>query len=227
MNQIAPGRAPVMTPARPYHQSMEGNTPQDGPPHATQQSAPYDAPPPASWGPPQAYPYPYPTPATAKSGRSLWIIFAGIVIAGALIAGAAFLALSGKDTPAPPAASPTAPASTGAPAGTADNSTCKAWRTTKLTMVAIPLLPAGWDWNTPNIDTYIQNRTTAISRALDLFEPKITPDPPQAADTAHAYITTRRSEIEKLRNHTFTSQDVVDSNAASAELDQVCNVTGG
>lgn len=224
MIQIAPGRAPVMTPDRPYHQGMEGNTPPDGAPHATQQPAPNGAPTAPPW-PPQAYPYPYPAPAPAKSGRSLWIIFAGIVIAGALIAGAAFLALSGKDTPAPPAASPTAAPPTGAPI--TDNSTCKAWRTTKLTVLAIPLLPAGWDWNTPNIDTYIQNRTTAISRALDLFEPKITPDPPQAAEAAHAYIATRRSEIEKLRNHTFTSQDVVDSNAASAELDQVCNVTGG
>lgn len=224
MNQIAPDRAPVLSPNRPYHQSMEGNTPPDGSPHATQQPAPNGAHKPPPW-PPQAYPYPYP-PAPAKSGRSLWIVFAGIVIAGALIAGAAFLALNGKNTPAPPAASPTA-APTGSPASTAAaSSTCKAWRTTKQTVLTIPLLPDGWDWNTPNIDTYIQNRTTAIGRALDLFGPKITPNPPEAAAAAHAYIAARRNEIQKLRDHTFSSQDAVDSNAASAGLDQACGMTG-
>ncbi|MBS0338450.1 MAG: hypothetical protein JSS40_16945 [Proteobacteria bacterium] len=166
-------------------------------------------------------------PPAVKSGRHLWIIFAGIVIAGALIAGAAFLALSGKDTPAPTASPTTPPASSSQPAASAaDNSTCKAWRTTKQTLLAIPLLPAGWDWNTPNIDTYIQNRTTAIDRALELFEPKITPSPADAAEAARTYIATRRSEVQKLRDHTFSSQDVVDSNAASAELDQVCGVAG-
>jgi hypothetical protein len=226
VNQIAPGRAAVLTPTRPYHQVMEGNTPPDRVPHATHQPAPapYNGAPPPPW-PPQAHPYPM-APA-AKSGRSLWIIFAGIVIAGALIAGAAFLALSGKDTPAPTASPTTPPASSSQPAASdVDNSTCKAWRTTKQTLLAIPLLPAGWDWNTPNIDTYIQNRTTAIDRALELFEPKITPDPADAAEAARTYIATRRSEAQKLRDHTFSSQDVVDSNAASAELDQVCGVAG-
>lgn len=216
-----------MTPTRPYHQSMEGNTPQDGPPHATQQSAPYDAPPQASWGPPQAYPYPYPTPATAKSGRSLWIIFAGIVIAGALIAGAAFLALSGKDTPAPPAASPTASASTGPPAGTADNSTCKAWRTTVPAIRAIPDLPSGWDWNTPNIDTYIANHNAAVGKVLDLFEPKIAPEPADVAAASRDYVTARRNEMSLLANHTYRGADGVAGNVAFEQLNQLCNVAGG
>lgn len=223
MNQIAPGRAPVMTPTRPYHQSMEGNTPQDGPPHATQQSAPYDAPPPAAW-PAQAYPYPYPAPATAKSGRSLWIIFAGIVIAGALIAGAAFLALSDKDTPA----SPTAPVSTtGAPAGTADNPTCKAWRTTVPAIRAIPDLPSGWDWDTPNIDTYIANHNAAVGKVLDLFEAKIAPEPADVAAASKDYVTARRNEMRLLANHTYRGADGVAGNVAFEQLNQLCNVVGG
>ena len=226
MSQIAPGRAAVLTPNRPYHQVMEGNTPSDRAPHATHQPAPapHNGAPPPPWAP---HAHPYAMPPAAKSGRSRWIIFAGIVIAGALIAGAAFFALSGQDTPAPTAGPTTPPATSSEPAtSAADNPTCKAWRTTKQTLLAIPLLPAGWDWNTPNIDTYIQNRTTAIDRALELFEPKVMPTPADAAEAARTYIATRRSEVQKLRDHTFSSQDVVDSNAASAELDQVCGVAG-
>lgn len=224
MNQIAPGRAPVMTPDRPYHQGMEGNTPPDGAPHATQQPAPNGAPTPP-W-PPQAYQYPsYPAPAPAKSGRSLWIIFAGIVIAGALIAGAAFLALSGKDNAAPPAASPTAAPPTGAPI--TDNSTCKAWRTTVPAIRAIPDLPSGWDWDTPNIDTYIANHNAAVGKVLDLFEPKIAPEPADVAAAAKDYVAARRNEMGLLANHTYRGADGVAGNVAFEQLNQLCNVTGG
>lgn len=214
-----------MTHDRPYHQGMEGNTPPDGAPHATHQPAPNGTPTAPPW-PPQAYPYPAPAP--AKSGRSLWIIFAGIVIAGALIAGAAFLALNGKDkdTSAPPPTSPTA-APTGAPAGTPDNTTCKAWRTTVPAIRAIPDLPSGWDWDTPNIDMYIANHNAAVGKVLDLFEPKIAPEPADVAAAAKDYVAARRNEMRLLTNHTYRGADGVAGNVAFEQLNQLCNVTGG
>lgn len=211
-----------MTPDRPYHRVMEGNTPPDGTPHATQQPAPNGTPTAPPW-PPQAYPYPAAAP--AKSGRSLWIIFAGIVIAGALIAGAAFLALSGKDTAAP-TASPTAqqPITPSEPTSAAGSSTCKAWKTTRATLDAGPGLPAGWDWNTPNIDTYISNRNAATAKVLDLFEPKIAETPAEVASAARDYVTAKRNEIRMLAEKSFTSADAVSVNAARAQLDQLCDV---
>lgn len=215
-----------MTHDRPYHQGMEGNTPPDGAPHASQQPAPNDAPTAPPWPPPAySYPYPAPAPPAARSGRSLWIIFAGIVIAGALIAGAAFLALSGKDTTAP-IASPTAlPITPSEPTSAAGSSTCKAWKTTRATLDTIPELPAGWDWNTPNIDTYISNRNAATAKALDLFEPKIAETPAEVAAAARDYVTAKRNSMRLLAEKSFTSADAVSVNAARAQLDQLCDVS--
>lgn len=205
---------------------MEGNTPPDQAPHATHQPAPpapYNGAPPPPW-PPQAHPYPM-APA-AKSGRSLWIIFAGIVIAGALIASAAFLALSGKDTPSTAGDPPTAaaPTSTDEPANAAASSTCKAWKTTRATLDAGPGLPAGWDWNTPNIDTYISNRNAATTKVIDLFEPKIAEMPADVATAARDYVTAKRNEIRMLADKSFTSADAASVNAARAQLDQLCDI---
>lgn len=222
MNQIAPGRAAVLTPNRPYHQVMEGNTPPDRAPHQPA-PAPYNGAPPPPW-PSQAHPYPM-APA-AKSGRSLWIIFAGIVIAGALIAGAAFLALSGKDTSTPTAVPPSAPTASGAPADTASSSTCKAWQSTRVALDAIPGLPAGWNWSTPNIDVYISNLNAAVTKALDLFEPKIAPEPAAVATAASDYVSARRNEMKMLVDHTYTQADGVAGNVAKDQLNQLCNVTG-
>lgn len=212
-----------MTPDRRYHQEMmEANTPppERGPIPAPERPLPYGAPQ-QQWPTPPPY---YPPP--AKSPRSLWIIFAGIVIAGALIAGAAFLAPSGKNAPAPTAGGPTvtAPTTADAPANAASSSTCKAWKTTRATLDAGPGLPAGWDWNTPNIDTYISNRNAATAKVLDLFEPKIAQTPPDVATAARDYVTAKRNEIRMLADKSFTSADAVSVNAARAQLDQLCDV---
>jgi hypothetical protein len=45
------------------------------------------------------------------------------------------------------------------------------------------------------------------------------------ATTAHQYVAARRSEIEMLRNHTYTQADGVAATAASARLDQLCGVS--
>lgn len=162
-----------------------------------------------------------------KSGRSLWIIFAAVVIAGALIAGAVFLALSGKDTPTQ-TASPTAPtASSSEMASTADSSTCSAWRSTVPAIRAIPDLPAGWDWDTPNIDTYIANHNASVGKVLDLFEPKIAADDPSdVAAAAKDFVSARRNEMHLLSNHTYRGADGVAGNVAFEQLNQLCNVTG-
>lgn len=213
-----------MTPDRRYHQGMmEANTPppEGGPIPAPERPLPPYGAPQQHWPtpPPGAYPPP------AKPARSLWIIFAGIVIAGALIAGAAFLALSGKDAP-PTATGPTATAPTAAdaPANATSSSTCKAWKTTRATLDAGPGLPAGWDWNTPNIDTYISNRNAATAKVIDLFEPKIAETPVDVATAARDYVTAKRNEIRMLADKSFTSADAVSVNAARAQLDQLCDV---
>lgn len=214
-----------MTPDRRYHQGMmEANTP---PPERGPVPAP-ERPLPPYGAPQQQWPTPPPPGAylpPAKPSRSLWIIFAGIVIAGALIAGAAFLALSGKGAPAPTAGNPAVSAPVAdAPANAASSSTCKAWKTTRATLDTIPELPAGWDWNTPNIDTYISNRNAATAKALDLFEPKIAQAPADVATAARDYVTAKRNSIRLLADKSFTPADAVSVNAARAQLDQLCDV---
>ena len=99
--------------------------------------------------------------------------------------------------------------------GAAANGTCKAWRTTKPALDAIPSLPDGWDWNTPNIDMYIANRNAAIAQALDLFEPEESPtDQTDISAAAHEYVAAKRTEMQKLSDHTYTAADGVPGNTA-------------
>ena len=62
--------------------------------------------------------------------------------------------------------------------------TCQAWSETRETLRSIPALPRDWNWNTPNIDTYIKNQNAPVGKALDLFEPKIAPTPADVAQAA-------------------------------------------
>ncbi|MCV7137934.1 hypothetical protein [Mycolicibacterium fortuitum] len=181
---------------------MEGNHPIEAPP-----------------GPPTPWPPHYPPANQARRWLPVAIIVAAIIIATAAIS--AVLLSRDTNTAAP------APTQVGGPAqaGTAEtSSTCDAWPSTKAALNAIPQLPPGWDWSTPNIDTYIGNRTTAISRALDLFEPEISAEPASVAETASKYVTERRNEIKLLREHTYTQADGIAATAASARLDQLCGV---
>lgn len=207
MSQIAPGRAPVLRPSPPYHRRMEPSPP----PRPPEQSAPYNAPTPPPWPPRQAPP----------PRRGLYVIvFAAILAAGALIAGAILIAGSGgggeSSTTAASQSAPTASATS------TSQATCMAWRANRQAVTAIPDLPAGWDWNTPNIDRAIENRTGAITRTLDLFEPKITSDPADVATAAHTYVAARRTEVQHLLDHTYSGADHVSVDSAFAELDQLC-----
>jgi hypothetical protein len=182
---------------------MEGNSPPSTPP-----------------GPPPGY---YPPGKPARRWLPVAVVVAAIIVATAVIS--AVLLSRDTDTTAPAVTQPTAAGNAPAQSGAAElSSTCEAWPPTKAALLAIPQLPPGWDWTTPNIDTYIGNRTAAIAKALDLFEPEISPDQTNIASTARQYVIERRNEIELLRNHAYTQADGVAATAASARLDQLCGV---
>ncbi|SIE31764.1 Uncharacterised protein [Mycobacteroides abscessus subsp. abscessus] len=126
--------------------------------------------------PPQWPPY-YPTAKPSRRWLPVAIIVAAIIIATSVIA--AVLLSRGSDTAAP--ASPAPTAAQNAPAqgnATETSSTCEAWPSTKAALTAIPQLPPGWDWSTPNIDTYIGNRTAAIAKALTCLSRRFQPSQP-------------------------------------------------
>lgn len=191
-----------------YHFPMEGNSPLSAPP-----------------GPPAPWPQYYPPAKPARRWLPVAIIVAAIIIATAVIS--AVLLTRDTTTAAPAAPAPTAVGSAPTKGSTAPaNSTCEAWPSTKAALNAIPGLPAGWDWDTPNIDVYISNQSVAVNKALDLFEPEIAAgDPPQVVDAAKAYVSARRTAMEKLVGRSYTSADGVESNVTLAKLDQVCGVS--
>ncbi|WP_142305079.1 hypothetical protein [Mycobacterium avium] len=189
-----------------YHSPMEGNRP------------PVSAPP----GPPTPWPPYYPPAQPARRWLPVAIIVAAIILAAALI-GAVILS-RGPNTAAPAAPAPTSIAGAPAPANAAvDSSTCKAWQSTKPALDAIPALPDGWDWNTPNINTYISNRNAAITKALNLFEPKISDTPADVAAAARGYVAAKRDEVRMLADRSFTSADAVSVNTTYAQLNQICS----
>jgi hypothetical protein len=161
---------------------------------------------------------PDPSPPPPPGGNRRWvpaaIIAAGIVVAGALIAGAVMLSNRDKGAGAEGSGS----------AATEASSTCQAWKTTRNAINAVPVLPAGWDWDTPGIDVYINNQATAVETALALFEPKIADEPADVAAAARAYIEARRIEYAALRNRTFTGNEAVPVNMALGTLNQLCGL---
>ncbi len=142
------------------------------------------------------------------------IISAGIIIAGAIIGGAVVSTGNRADSNA-----------TTSVAATEASSTCQAWKTTRTAINAVPALPVGWDWDTPNIDTYINNRLLALEKALALFEPKIADEPADVAAAARAYIEARQNEFAAMRNRTYSANEQVPSNMAGGTLNQVCGIT--
>ena len=124
--------------------------------------------------------------------------------------------LSNRDKGAGPAAS--------SAAATEASSTCQAWKTTRTAINAVPGLPAGWDWDTPNIDTYINNLATAVEKALALFEPQIAAEPANVAAAAHAYVDARRYAFSAMRNRTYGADNAVPVNMALGKLNQLCGI---
>ena len=158
------------------------------------------------WQPPAEPPLPppkfdRPRPKTRRPWLPAAIIGAAIVIAGGRVAGA--LMLHGGN----------------------DGSTCQAWADTRPTLRAIPALPAGWTWTTPNIDTSIKNQNAPVGSALDLFETKIAAKPADVAQAANDYVAARRKQMQSLSDHTYTASDGTAVDEALKNLDQLCGTS--
>jgi len=128
------------------------------------------------------------------------------VIAAGLIAGA--LILKGKE---------------GGSVG-AGLTTCQAWTQTRLILRAIPPLPQGWTWNTPNIDSYIKTQNAPVGKALDLFEPQIAAEPADVAKAARQYVSVLREQLRSLSDHTYVPADGAAVDTALGNLNQLCGI---
>ncbi len=133
------------------------------------------------------------------------IIGAAIVLFAGLVAGALILKSKSGDS----AASPT---------------TCQAWTQTRLTLRAVPALPAGSNWNTPYIDSYIKLQNAPVGNALEVFEPKIASEPANVAQAAKAYVAARRKQMQTLANHTYIAADGASVDAALGRLNELCGI---
>lgn len=128
------------------------------------------------------------------------IIGAAIVIAAGLVAGA--LILKGRPSSAV--------------------TTCEAWKQTRLNLLAVPGLPDGWAWNTPNIDTAIGLQNAAVGNALDVFEKQIASKPADVSEAARQYISARRNQMQTLAAHNYTAADGQAVDTALDQLDGLC-----
>jgi hypothetical protein len=182
-----------------YHSGMNRN-------------GPVQAPAPPQWQP--AYAPVAPPPRGGRRWIPAAIISAGIIVAGVVVGGAVMSNGNRADSNAPNSV-----------VATEAGSTCQAWKTTRAALAPVPDLPSGWDWDTPNIDVYINNQANAVDKALSLFEPQITAEPANVAAAARAYIDTRRDEFAAKRNRTYSATERVATNMALGKLDQLCGIT--
>ena len=110
-------------------------------------------------------------------------------------------------------------------AATEASSTCRAWKTTRAALGAIPLLPVGWDWDTPNIDVFINNQANAAEKTLTLFESQIAAEPANVAAAAREYIDVRRNEYTAMRNRTYSATEAAPVPIALGKLNQLCGLS--
>ena len=149
---------------------------------------------------------PWQPPIPAKPARR-WlpaaIIGAALVIAAGLVAGAFII----KDRNA---------------GTTAGGSTCQSWKQTRLTLLAVPSLPANWSWTTPDIDNAVRLQNAPVGNALGLFEAEIVAEPSDVAQAARQYVTARRHQMQTLSDHTYTAPDGNAVDTALVQLDKLC-----
>ena len=133
------------------------------------------------------------------------IVGSAIVVAAGLVAGALILRGDGD--------------------GSTDTATtCQAWTETRETLRSIPALPEGWNWNTPDIDTYVKNQNAPVGKALDLFEPKIAPTPADVAQAAQAYVAARRTQMQSLADRSYRPADGTAVDVALGNLNRLCGI---
>lgn len=202
------------TGVRSYHSDMDSRVPT---------STDLTAPPAA---PQMPWPPYYPPAKPTQRWLPVAIIVGSIIIATAVISAVLLSRSPQTAAPAPgPAPSSTAPTS-GQTGSMANTDTCKAWPGAAKAIKANPGLPAGWTWDTPNIDVYIANQNTGVGTALDLFEREISAsDPAEITTAANTFIAVRRNQSLELTAHTYDAQDNTDTMAAKLRLDMLCGVT--
>jgi len=187
------------TPAGSYHSPMDGN------------GQLRQAPAPHQWHQPHP---PAPAPTQNRRWIPAAIISAGIVIAGGLVGGAVIMS-NGKNAPNTTSAAGVA---------AAESSTCQAWTTTRAALDQIPPLPAGWDWNTPNIDILIANKNAATTAILQQFTPEIATTPTDVAQAANDYVVAKRKEVAMLTDHTLTTADAAAGHAVVNRFNRLCGL---
>ncbi len=162
-----------------------------------------------------------PTLAASGSGwLTTAIVAAAILLAGAFVSAAIIIRgnRAGNETAASEHLSSTS-VSDGE-----QSPTCLAWKVTKAALYAIPSLPSGWNWNTPGIETYVENDAAARTVAFDSFEPKIVEDSSDISRTARKYVAAERLSIQRLTDHAYSKSDAENSQAAEDDLNRVCGI---
>ena len=164
------------------------------------------------WQPPPERPASL-TPGPRRRAGTPWLpaalIGSAIVIAAGLIAGALIF----KDK--------------GGGASVAKPSTCQAWSETWVTLKAIPALPNGWTWQTPNIDSLILAQNVPVAKALDGFESQIATDPADVAKAATDYLAARRAQMQSLQDRSYTAQDGAAVDTTLSRLNDLCGINAG
>ena len=153
---------------------------------------------------------PRPRRRTGTSWLPAALIGSAIVIAAGLIAGALIFKDKGATTTT--AAKP---------------STCQAWSQTWVTLKAIPALPNGWTWQTPNIDSLILAQNVPVAKALDGFESQIATDPADVAKAATDYLAARRAQMQSLQDRSYTAQDGAAVDTTLSRLNDLCGISAG
>lgn len=156
------------------------------------------------WQPPPPPPFAPPGPAPRSPWLPAAIMGSAIVLAAALVGGALILKGDGGAGDKP--------------------TTCRAWAETRLALRAVPPLPDGWSWATPNIDVLVRFQNGPVAFALDRFEPQIAPQPPEVAQAARDYVTARRNQMAALADRSYVPADGSAVDTALARLNQLCGI---
>jgi hypothetical protein len=147
---------------------------------------------------------------------SLAIVVGAILIGSAAIASAIFFGVDrDRESTSTPLASGVAPDAPG----------CNAWVTARRELEAIPSLPAGWDWNTPDIDRLISDQHAAMNPVLDTFARTIDELPADnVTPLARRYIQAQRDNMQRQVSRTATAIDVDLVRSAYNVLNWACGL---
>lgn len=102
---------------------------------------------------------------------------------------------------------------------------CEAWVSARQGLEAIPALPNGWDWNTPNIDQIIGNQQGAIKPVLDNFEKQVGESGAEDIEgLASGYIAAQRNNMDRQVQRNATAVDGERILASYKALNAACGL---